>query len=550
MIYHPHPSGKQNKGGTPAREPNSIISSLPGFVYQCKFDEHFTVLYISEKCHDITGYEPDDLIGNRVVSFNDIICPEYRQEIHDFWKKTLQRGSVFRHEYQIICANKSKRWVYERGHGVLNSQGELLYLEGYIEDISERKHHELLQDTLYRIASASMLINDLPLLISTIRDHLSAFIDARNFYIALYDEETGMLSLPYESDEIDNITEWPAEKSVTGLVIKEKKPLLLKRRDINKLFKSGAAKQLGYLPEVWLGVPLVHEDHVIGAIVVQDYHNPDAYDEDSRGFLEFVSNHICLAVQRNRTMKDLVGAKEKAEESDRLKSAFLANISHEIRTPMNGILGFLELLRQPNLEEDKKEKYIDVVNKSGQRLLDTINDIVEISKIEAGRADIYLGQTDLDALMQYQLSFFTPQAEEKSISLTLVDHLKGDDAIIHTDQFKVNGVLTNLLRNAIKFTPAHGRVEFGNFLRAGNLVFFVKDSGIGIPGDQVESVFQRFVQADMAFSRSYEGSGLGLSIAKAHVEAMGGKIWVESVVGQGSTFYFTLPLDTPPNGHK
>ena len=244
--------------------------------------------------------------------------------------------------------------------------------------------------------------------------------------------------------------------------------------------------------------------------------------------------------ERKKLIESLVRAKEKAEESDRLKTAFLQNVSHEIRTPMNGILGFLHLLEQPALDDDERSEYIRIVNQSGKRLLSTINDIIEASRIEAGKTTVQLDDVDVAQTMAFHFSFFRPRAEEKGLFLTLSEHLRGEKALLRTDKNKLDSILNILLGNALKFTCSGG-VEFGNHLEGPDLLFFVKDSGEGIPEDRLEVVFDSFVQADQSVARSHEGAGLGLTIAKANVEALGGKIDVRSEVGRGSTFTFSIP---------
>ncbi len=254
--------------------------------------------------------------------------------------------------------------------------------------------------------------------------------------------------------------------------------------------------------------------------------------------LEDLNQNLELKVQE-RT-RELTIAKEKAEESDRLKTAFLMNISHEIRTPMNGILGFLRLLEKPDLDDSRRKEFLSMANISGQRLVGTINDIIEISKIEIGDAAIVISEVNTEELMQAQLASHTSLAREKALVLSVFDHVRGDDARILSDRSKLEKILSNLILNAIKFT-VRGSVEIGNFLAGNELVFIVKDTGIGIPADQFGAVFERFVQADMSLNRNYEGSGIGLSIVKAYVEALGGKVWLQSEVGKGSTFYFSVP---------
>ena len=245
--------------------------------------------------------------------------------------------------------------------------------------------------------------------------------------------------------------------------------------------------------------------------------------------------------ERKLIEQQLIKAKEKAEESDRLKLAFLANMSHEIRTPMNGILGFTELLKDHSLSSDVQQEYIKIIEKSGKRMLNIINDIINISKVESGQIEITPLKTNVNEQFEYLLTFFKPEAAQKNLSLYLSKELSAKDTYIKTDREKLYAILTNLIKNAIKFTNK-GSIEFGCEKKGNYLEFFVKDSGLGISDSQQKIIFERFRQANDIISRSHEGSGLGLAISKAYVEMQGGKIWVESKEGIGSTFYFTLPF--------
>lgn len=230
-------------------------------------------------------------------------------------------------------------------------------------------------------------------------------------------------------------------------------------------------------------------------------------------------------------------AKERAEESDRLKTAFLLNISHEIRTPMNGILGFMGFLKEPDLSEAEKSEFIKIINKSGDRLMNTINDIVEISKIEIGDIHLHYEHIVLSEIMQYHYNFFHLQTKEKGLSFEITNQI---ELTLKTDKHKLDGILMNLIRNAIKFTD-NGKIEIGNYIKDDFVCFYVSDSGSGIPNDKLELIFDRFVQADAGLNRGYEGSGIGLSIVKSYTEALNGRIEVKSEVGKGSTFIVSIP---------
>jgi hypothetical protein len=262
--------------------------------------------------------------------------------------------------------------------------------------------------------------------------------------------------------------------------------------------------------------------------------------------------------EKEKRAVELIKAKEQAEESDRLKSAFLSNMSHEIRTPMNGILGFADLLREPGLSGEEQQEYINIINKSGARMLNIINDIVDISKIESGLMEVDIREVNINEKIETIQIFFKPEVERKGMRIFFQNSLPAKEAIIKTDREKIHAILTKLVKNAIKFSDK-GTIEFGYNLKMNGstgstdtpidpteLEFFVKDTGIGIPKDRQEAIFKRFVQADITDKRAFQGAGLGLSITKAYVEMLGGKLWLKSDEGKGSTFYFTIPYNNEP----
>jgi len=275
-----------------------------------------------------------------------------------------------------------------------------------------------------------------------------------------------------------------------------------------------------------------------------------------KGFFYISITSLLLFFLIKNHVKALSLAKEKAEENDRLKSAFLANMSHEIRTPMNGILGFAEILKEPDLSGEEQQECISVIQKSGIRMLNIINDIICISKVEAGQMEIVVSETDINEQVEYIYTFFKPEVEAKGMRLIMKKGLSSQDAIIRTDREKLYAILTNLVKNAVKYSNT-GTIEFGYRLLEGkvlgrdksdvssipDLEFFVKDTGIGIPKDRQQAIFERFVQADVSDKMALQGAGLGLSISKAYVEMLGGGIWMESEPGKGSVFYFTIPFN-------
>lgn len=231
-----------------------------------------------------------------------------------------------------------------------------------------------------------------------------------------------------------------------------------------------------------------------------------------------------------------------AEESDRLKTAFLANMSHEIRTPMNGILGFTDLMKNHRPEGEKQQKYLDLIQECGERMLHIINDLIDISKIEADQIELFMKKVNLNQLMNNLCHLFDPQATSKGLKLICKTGLEDDRSIIMTDETKFTQILTNLVNNALKFTK-EGKIEFGYLKKQKVLEFYVRDTGIGIKPEMSNIIFERFRRVDGASNHTINGTGLGLAISKAYIEKLGGKIWLESKFGEGSTFYVTLPFN-------
>jgi PAS domain S-box-containing protein len=245
--------------------------------------------------------------------------------------------------------------------------------------------------------------------------------------------------------------------------------------------------------------------------------------------------------ERKQNEQELIKAKLRAEESDRLKSSFLANMSHEIRTPLNSIIGFSELLTDPDLEAETQHEFANLINTNGNQLLSIISDIIDISKIETGQVEIKTSTININSFMQNIHKEFSFKANQKGIEFKLSIPENTENILLETDELKLRQVLVNLAGNALKFTNK-GEVEMGYSLKNSSVEFFVKDTGIGISAEYHQRIFERFQQVESAFSRKYGGNGLGLPISRSLVELLGGNLRVDSEVNKGSTFYFAIPV--------
>lgn len=533
----------------------SFISQVSEGVYRFESDEpmdislpveeqvdfiydHMFIAECNQAFREMYGIADEkEIIGKSHIEFHGgRNNPLNRNALREFISNGYRLENAMTEE---INDNGQLRYFSNNSLGTIENN-QLVRMWGTQTDITEKTKSDQVQQALYTISNAAISTTDLVELVEIISIELSKLLDASNFFIAFYDEASGMLSTLYNKDEVDQIDTWPAEKSATGYVIKNQKSLLASKTDMMKLFESGEIELIGAPSEIWLGVPLILGKKAIGAIVVQSYDNPNAYTEKDQLMLEFISDQISISLERKKAEQEIKDALSKAQESDRLKSAFLANMSHEIRTPLNAIIGFSELIRDPAFEPEQQDEFAQLINTSGNNLLSILSDIMDISKIEAGQMDIIKRKISVNKLIISIQKEFIRKAEKKGIELRLEPANPIEEIVIESDETKIRQIIVNFLSNALKFTE-EGFIELG--IESGeNLVrLFVKDTGIGVPEIYHDKIFERFRQVETSHTRKYGGNGLGLCISKNLVELLGGTIGMESEEGKGSTFYITIP---------
>jgi signal transduction histidine kinase/CheY-like chemotaxis protein len=382
---------------------------------------------------------------------------------------------------------------------------------------------------------------------------MASFVDVDRSYIFKYDWESNTASNSHEwcntgiEPQIDNLQEIPNEM-MQAWVDAHKKGIVISIPDVLGLPEEDEARQQLEPQGIQslLAVPLMNGSQCIGFVGFDSVRNKHVYSEVELNILNMFAQMLANVSMRKEMVEQLIVAKEKAEESDRLKSAFLANMSHEIRTPMNGIMGFAQLLKDPKLNPDNQGFYIQMIEKSGTRMLNIINDIIDISKIESGTVEIRVSEFSIKDQFEFLYLFFKPEADSKGLALKYTLNNSDSESNIFTDRDKFYAIMSNLIKNAIKYT-SKGAVEFGCKVIENEMEFYVKDTGIGIAADRKEAVFGRFVQADIADVMARQGAGLGLSISKAYADMMKGQLSVESTEELGSTFILTLPKSISDN---
>jgi len=504
---------KRKKAEESYKKLNSAIRQSNEIVFIT--DKEGIITYLNPQFSKVYGFSAEEVLGKvtpRILK-SGLLTSE---ESGYLWKKILNKESV-NGEYKNKCKDGTIIDIEGTADPILDENGEIIGFLGIHRDISDRKRSE--EDLILAKEKAEESEKELK---------YSQKIARIGYYIM--DFKTGLWTSSPMLDEIFGIDK-EFVRDVSGW-------LSLVHQDFQtemlEYFNTSILKNHEQFDKQYkvTNSKAKHSSWV---------HGYGTLEFDAEGELSRMFGTIQDITLSKQIQSDLQRAKEKAEESDHLKSAFLANMSHEIRTPMNGILGFLSLLSNTDLTTDTRNKYISILNSSGERLLNTINDIIEISKIESGDVDTAYSEINIQKLVTFYYDFFLPETEVKNLEFNLLLPREHKMIKVKADKNKLDSVLINLIKNAIKCTEK-GKIEFGYEVIGDDLQFFVKDTGIGINKESIDVIFKRFTQSDISRTRAHEGSGIGLSICKAYVELMGGKIHVESEENKGSHFYFTIPI--------
>ena len=538
----------------------------------------------SDVVYQIHEIEPD--YQPTVESGINFYDPEAIPVISEAVRRAIEEGKSFDNDLQLITAKQNRIWVRAIGQAY-RVNGEIVRIGGVFQDINNRilTEHKLI------LANKELVFQNEE------KEKRAAELILANKELVFQNEEKEKRAseLVIANKELVFQNKEKEKRAIELIIAKEKAEEFESKfkqiaENIDEVFWLRTDSEMIYVSpsfeKIW-GVPcqaiyenpqkFIENIHPEDKTVVQEIFQSNEFKE--HGLFEYeyrilradnqvrwintktfpilddseqIIKRVGIAsdiTEKHQTVQELIQSKEHAEESDKLKSAFLANMSHEIRTPMNGILGFSELLKEPGLTGERQQEYIRIIEKSGARMLNIINDIVDISRIEAGLMNVDIKDTNINDKIEFIYIFFKPQVEDKGMKLFFKNTLTAKEATIRTDSEKVYSILTNLVKNAIKYSK-EGVIEFGYLKRDETLEFYVTDTGIGIPKDRQSAIFERFIQADITDRMALQGAGLGLSISKAYVEMLGGKIWVESEEGIGSTFYFTLPYNAEPEEKK
>ncbi|MBM2817062.1 MAG: hypothetical protein HW421_3824 [Ignavibacteria bacterium] len=482
------------------------------------------------------GYLPEEAIGQ----FRNFIVPgKIHGLLDEVWESIVNIDGGYRSSNENITKEGKIIYCEWFNTPLMESDGSSIGVASLVMDVTERKHaEELLRESEERY---STIVNCSPNIIFIHKNGIIHYVNSIGEKLLGYtiEETIGKSMIEFVAEESKSIAISNMQRRAAG----ENLPAY----ELNVLTKSGETK-----------IMLIQAT-----------------------FIPFDKEKVFLVVLTDITelkeyQKELVLAKAKAEENDRLKTAFLQNMSHEIRTPLNGIIGFSKLLAEREISKEEVKEFTGIIQQSGNRLLELVNNVLDISKIETGQLEIHNKTFSINQLIADLYTFFSSETELKQLTFNYHNSLEDKFSFIYSDESKINQILTNLIHNAIKYTQA-GSIEFGyevkvykssddfqssddylkvykssddfqssddyHELNQNVIQFYVKDTGIGIAEDMHERIFERFMQGDVSISRGYEGAGLGLAICKGLVELLGGKIWLESEINKGTTFYFNLPYN-------
>ncbi|MFW5490129.1 MAG: PAS domain S-box protein [Desulfovibrio sp.] len=504
------------------------------------------------------GFSHPQTFINYMPSILDVF--ESPDDGRNFLQALRVNGTCSKYEVPVTRYDGARTWVSISAWLVASPDGGSRTIEGLALNITDRKMREFTMAVRLQIAEVMESDDKLDSLYAAIHKTLARYIYAKNFFIALVDEKNDSLYFPYFVDEMDtefelvNHISTSNKKSAALEVIRSTRPLLLT--------SDNADRFVGTVPQTWLGTPLRLRDKTIGAVAVQNYHTRNCYSPQDADLLAAAADQAALGIERKRHQEEMQRAndaleervrmrtaelkiaKDQAESATRAKSTFLANMTHEIRTPINAVMGMATLLEDTNLSP-RQTDLVSIMKSSSRNLLLLVNDILDFSKAEAGKLQFEGIECSPSAIAEEAAVMFQNMTRKRPVEFLLDLSPDVPDDVL-SDPLRLHQVLQNLLSNAFKFTEKGQVVLRLSTVHSDETTctvrFSVQDTGPGIPWKAQRDLFKPFTQENSSIARNFGGTGLGLSICKNIVVGLGGKIWAESVPGQGSTFLFEIPF--------
>ena len=581
-----------------------LISNLPGYVYRVHNDRNYTPVFVSSGVTAITGYTPEEYLVDRSISGGQEIDPNDADQVWQIIQQAIRDRQPYECEYRLKTKTGAKKWVRAMGQGIYSETDDLLFLEGFVTDITAQKQSaaKIAQQTRREQALSTIAQHirdslDIQEIVTTVTQQVKELMQCdRVMVFQLFPDGHRKVVEEAVSPEFISLKNRCWDREIWSQDILdyywEGKPRIVAdvMNDpwtdcLREYCREGQIQSKIVAPilqdrskqkfDRW-GTPLT-ANQLWGILVVYACQEKRVWEESEAQLLQQIANQLAIAMQQARLFEQLQQELKEKQQTEvklmqsnqelaratRLKDEFLANMSHELRTPLNAILGMTEGLSDGVFGQTNslQRKALSTIERSSLHLLELINDILDVAKIEAGHIDLDLAPTSVLRLCQSSLVFIKQQAVKKQIqiSLDIAPHLPD----LQVDERRIRQVLINLLSNAVKFTPSGGSITLtvtvkpdrfssgvailSETLPVSNqyLRLTITDTGIGISPQDLPRLFQPFVQIDSTLNRQYQGTGLGLALAKHFVELHGGAVGVSSEVGRGSTFTIDLPCHPP-----
>jgi PAS domain S-box-containing protein len=506
-----------------------------------EWDRNFKVIKWNPSAERIFGYSSDEAFGKSAA---ELILPDsVKQHVENIWSGLLSSKGGNR------STNENKRkdgkiilcdWY---NTPLVNELGKVIGVSSLVDDITEREKSQKIQQALYQISESVHTIEDINQLYKEIHRIVGGLMKADNFYIALYDEKTEMISFPYFVDEFDSP---PAPcklgRGLTDYVLKTGKDMLVDAELDLKLRKQGVTDLIGPATEIWLGVTLKVKNKPIGVIVVQDYNDKTTFGEEEKQILTYVSEQIASAIRKKMDEDELKRYSEELKELNASKDKFFSIIAHDLRSPFHGLLGLTNILNydQNNLSPEEVKNYLKEVHNSTSNLYSLIENLLDWARIQTGRLPFNPGAVNAYLIVEEVKEILQNFIKLKSIN---IKNELTKKTIVYADEDMIRSLLQNLLSNAIKFTNNGGSVRvYAEKINDDKLLFNVEDNGVGINEEVLTKLFKIDQNITTQGTNKEKGTGLGLLLCKEIVEKHNCEITVKSKQGEGSCFSFTMNL--------
>jgi PAS domain S-box-containing protein len=518
---------------------NALMNNIPDHIYFKDLDSKFIR---NNKSHAVSFglSDPAQAVGK---SDFDFFTREAAQQAYDDEQMIIRTGQPVTKEEKLTRIDQSVAWFFAMKMPLRNNKGNIIGTFGISRDITERKRTELENEVIYEIIQGIATTSNLDELLKLIHNSLGKVVYAENCFVALYDQKTGLFSFPYFVDKFDEVP-LPTSlgKSCTAFVLRNVKPLLLTQQIFDQLVARGEVELIGSNSPSWIGIPLQTPSKVIGVLVVQHYEKENVYSERDVKFLTSIGSQIAISIDRKKTEEEIKLKNELLQAINAEKDKFFSIIAHDLRGPLSAFVSATQIITEEiqNMTIEEIREITESMKTSATNIYRLLENLLEWSRLMRGGMEFIPVRINLRHKTDECLNVLYESGRKKEIRLdvTIPAGLE-----IFADIHMFESIMRNLVSNAIKFTGKGGSVEVSAIHNNNNSVEVkVSDSGIGMPAELKERLFHINEKTSRQGTGGEPSTGLGLLLCKEFIEKNGGKIWVESIAEQGSTFYFTLPL--------